>query len=53
MPREYLSRPETPDIASIPTIIPELREATHQVNDADLESILNPLPLIALENRSF
>ena len=49
MPREYLSRPETPGIASIPTTIPELREATRQVNDADLESILNPQPLSSAE----
>ncbi len=49
VPREYLSRPETPDIASIPSTIPELREAAQQLQDTDLESILNPKPLSPAE----
>ena len=49
VPREYLSRPETPDIASIPSTIPELREAAQQLQDTDLKSILNPKPLSPAE----
>ena len=37
VPREFLRRPETPDVASIPTTIPQLREATRQLNDKELK----------------
>ena len=49
VPREFLSRPDTPDIAYIPTTIPQLREATRQLKDDDLETILHPKPLSPAE----
>ena len=49
VPREYLSCPKTPDIASIPSMIPGIREAAKQLNDTDLEAILNPKPISPTE----
>ena len=40
--REYLSRPDAPDVASIPTTIPQLREAARQLKDKELEDVLRP-----------
>ena len=50
VPHEFLRRPDTPDIASIPATIPQLREATPQFKDKDLETILHhPKPLSPAE----
>ena len=49
IPRDFLSRPDTPGIASIPTTIPQLREATRQLKDENLMSILYPKPLSPME----
>ena len=49
VPREYLSRPENPDIAELPTKLPGLREATRQMSDAELQSLANPTPLSPAE----
>ena len=40
--QEYLSRPENPDVASLPTTLPEVQEAAKQLSDKDLVSILKP-----------
>ena len=45
VPREYLSRPDNPDIASLPTRLPELREAVQQLSARNVETIMNPKPL--------
>jgi len=45
VPREFLSRPDNPDIASLPTRLPELREAVRQLSTKDCEAIMNPKPL--------
>ena len=47
--RENLARPDTPDIASIPTTIPDIQEAVQQLSDQDAESILRPNALSAAE----
>ena len=49
MPREYLSRPDTPDIASIPIQILELKEAVRKLSNKELESIANPISLSSEE----
>ena len=33
VPREYLSLPENPDVASLPTTLPEVQEAAKQLSD--------------------
>ena len=40
--REYLSRPENPDVASLPTTLPKVQEAAKQLSDQELVSILKP-----------
>ena len=45
IPREYLSRPENPDVASLPTTLPEFQEAVKQQSDQELVSILKPRSL--------
>ena len=40
--REYLSRPENPDLASLPNTLPKVQEAGKQLSDQDLASILHP-----------
>jgi len=45
VPREFLSRPDNPDIASLPTRLPELREAARQLSTKEFEAIMNPKPL--------
>ena len=42
VPREYLSRPENPDVASLPTTLPKVQDAAKQLSDQDLTSILHP-----------
>lgn len=49
VPREFLNRPEIPDIASIPTTIPQIREVTRQLNDEELEFLLHPKSLSPAE----
>ena len=43
--REYLSQPENPDVASLPTTFPKVQEAAKQLSDQDLASILHPISL--------
>ena len=45
VPREYLSRPENPDVASLPTTLPKVQDAAKQLSDQDLTSILHPRSL--------
>ena len=45
LPREYLSRPENPDIASLPTTLTKVQDADKQLSDQDLTSILHPRSL--------
>ena len=45
VPREYLSRPENPDVASLPTALPEVQEVAKQLRDQELVSILKPISL--------
>ena len=45
VPREYLSRPENPDVASLPTTLPKVQDAAKQLSDKDLTSILHPILL--------
>ena len=45
LPREYLSRPENPDVASLPTTLPKVQDADKQLGDQDLTSILHPRSL--------
>ena len=33
VPRDYLSRPDNPDVASLPTNFPEVQEAAKQLSD--------------------
>ena len=42
VPQDYLSRPENPDVASLPTTLPKVQEAAKQLSDQDLASILKP-----------
>ena len=49
VPREFLTRPENPDIASIPSKLPEIKEAVRQLSEKDLESIVKPKPLSPAE----
>ena len=42
VPREYLSRPENPDVASLPITLPKIQEAAKQLSEKELLSILNP-----------
>ena len=44
-------RPDTPYIASVPMHIPDLKEATHQFSDKEIESTVKPEPL-GLENKN-
>ena len=45
VPREYLSRPENPDVASLPTTLPKVQDAAKELNDQDLTSFLHPISL--------
>ena len=45
LPREYLSRPENPDVASLPTTLPKVQDADKQLSDQYLTSILHPRSL--------
>ena len=45
VPLEYLSRPENPDVASLPTTLPKVQDATKQLSDQDLTYILHPRSL--------
>ena len=45
VPREYLSRPENPDVVSLPTTLPKVQEAAKKLSDQYLVSILNPISL--------
>ena len=47
--REYLSRPDNPDIASIPIQIPALKEAVRQLTEKELGAIANPQSLSPAE----
>ena len=42
VPREYLSRPENPYVASLPTTLPKVQDAAKQLSDQDLTSIPHP-----------
>ena len=42
VPREYLSRPENPDVASLPTTLSEVQEAANLLSDQELVFILKP-----------
>ena len=42
VPREYLSRPENLDVASLPTTLPKVQYAAKQLSDQDLTFILHP-----------
>ena len=35
VPQEYLSRPENPDVASLPTTLTKVQEAAKQLSDKD------------------
>ena len=45
VPQKYLSRPENPDVASLPTTLPKVQDATKQLSDQYLTSILHPISL--------
>ena len=45
VPREYLSRPDNPDVASLPTTLPKVQDAAKEMSDQDLTSILQPRSL--------
>ena len=45
VPREYLSRPENPDVESLPTTLPKVQDATEKLSDQDMTSILHPRSL--------
>ena len=45
VPREYLSQPENPDVASLLITFPEVQEAAKQLSNQDMVSILNPRSL--------
>ena len=47
--REFLSRPENPDIAQLPTSIPAVKEALQQMNTEQIKSLTKPTPLSSLE----
>ena len=49
--REYLSRPENPDVASLPTTLPKVQDAAKQLSDQDLTSILHPRSLNPAEQK--
>jgi hypothetical protein len=49
VPREYLVRPDTPDIASIPITIPDIQEAARQLSVDEVDSILHPNALSPAE----
>ena len=40
VPQDYLSRPENPDVASLPTTLPKVQDAAKQLSDQDLKSVL-------------
>ena len=42
VPREYLSRPENLDVASLPTTLSKVQDAAKQLSDQDITSILHP-----------
>ena len=41
-PREYISRPENPDMTSLPTTFPKVQDAAKKLSDQDLTSTLHP-----------
>ena len=45
VPREYLSRPENPDVTSLPTTLTKVQDASKQLSDQDMTSILHPRSL--------
>ena len=45
VPREYLSRPDNPDVASLTTILTKVQDAAKELSDQDLTSILHPRSL--------
>ena len=47
--REYLSRLENPDAASLPTTLPKVQEAAKKLSDQYLASILHPRSLNPVE----
>ena len=48
-PREYLSRPENPYVASLPTTLPKVQDAAKELSDQDLTAILHPRSLNSVE----
>ena len=47
--REFLSRPDNPDIAELPTSIPAMKEAVRQLNAEQIESLAKPVAMSPLE----
>ena len=49
VPREFLVRPDTPDVASIPMSVPDLRQIASTISDEQLEQVLHPQSLTPAE----
>ena len=47
--KEYLQSPDDPDILSIPTTLPEKKEAASNITKKDIDDITNPVSLSPLQ----
>ena len=49
VPREFLSRPDNPDIAELPSKLPQVDEAICQLSDESLRNLTNSTTLTPAE----
>ena len=45
IPREFLSCPNNPDVADLPSTIPQVQEAIRQLSDESIRKLANPTVL--------